>query len=162
MAGGTLTNTEKGAIQRHMGVNVPCCYVDGLTCRDYFFGCVASVCLNGLLMQLHRKGTVGKAAAGPCGALFYCEACYPCVVTDYCCVLSTLAGTDDELVVALIYADNRAKLLKDAGVTTSYSISSAQQFCGLCYCTPCHNAAIARMLTPTGYGSFWCGPPGPG
>ena len=158
MADNTLTDDEMAVIVRHMGQNVHCCSTDGLTCRDYFFGCVASECLNGLLMQLHQKGTVGDGTTEPCCTRLYCEACYPCVITDYCCLVTLCADSDE--IRALIYADNRSKLLKDAGSTTPFSNSFAQQYCPLCYCTPCHNAAILRGLTPIGYGSFWCGLPG--
>ena len=155
------------AVRRHMGMEQTPCDVDNLQCRDFFFGCCAGQCVYGLLMHLAEpNGNVTKEKAGVCGQALFCPVCYPCVITDGCICMSFAGSigndaTDSQLGSAAVSAYNasiRAKLLRRAGDTSSIATSFIQQFCGPCFCTPCHNAAIVREIRPAGYGKFWCPP----
>lgn len=156
------------SVNRHMGKNLTLCDCDHVICSDVLCAFCAGQCINGLLMQLAEpNGNVTRDKSGSCGESFYAPACYPCVITDGCvclCVANAAASqaTNDSTATLLVEGYNatvRDKLLKRANADpTMLSTSFIQQFCGVCFCTPCHNAAIVRELRPPGYGTFWCAP----
>ena len=163
-----ITKTEaqvRQAIRRHVGKKVTFCDTDHLICADCVCAVCAYPCLSGLLYQLADGKNVHKADAGVCNPL-YDPSCYPCVITDGCVclgIISVCTGLIANNDNAQFIVDNtvqtgiRAELLTRAyendGALGNFATSGIQQFCGPCFCTPCHNAALIRELEPEGYGS---------
>ena len=148
-------------IRRHVGPEVSVCDTEGLICRDYICGCCASQCVFGLMMQLaNANGGVTAEDSGTCGQSFYIPACYPCVVTDGCCVIGAVSQFDDPDVQraasAAIEYNMRQRLMARAGVANPAATALLQVCCPVLFCTSCHYAAVARELRPPGHGSFWC------
>lgn len=163
----------RNAITEHISRDIELCDTQGLTCRDCVCGVCAGQCILGLMWQLSNpSGNVDKASSGGCGRSLYVPACYPCVVTDGCCVyaavdtLQSSAPNDRgaELLSTVVTTGARLRVrdkLKARAGDTSGGVSESllQICCPVCFCTPCHNAALIRKLRPPGYGSLWCPPP---
>lgn len=161
--------TIRNAISDHISRDIEICDTRGLTCRDCVCGVCAGQCILGLMWQLSNpSGNVDKPSSGACGRTLYVPACYPCVITDGCCGYAAISSLDDvdksgairTVVETGARLRVRDKLKARAGDTFGgVSESLVQIVCPLCFCTPCHNAALIRKLRPPGYGGLWC--PGP-
>lgn len=153
-----VSNVELSqAIKRHVGRELSCCDLEGLRFRDCICAFTGSWCISGLLMQLASKeGNVDKERAGSCGESCYYPRCYPCVVTDGCLCQCCANCDESEATLFLVRTAVRKKLVDKVGNTSDWVLPCLQQYCGICYCAPCHDAALVREIRPRGYGTLWC------
>lgn len=154
------------SIKRHIGKKQTLCDTDHLHyCFDCVCGVCAGMCIQGLLIQLSlENGGLDREHAGACKQLYF-PACYPCVITDGCVCVGLIRQVIGQLCSNNNFGDAAANaylvkvrddLAKQANADATTPMNTVQQFCGPCFCTPCHYAAIVRELRPEGYGWFWC------
>ena len=147
-------------------VVVQLCNTNGLQCRDFVCGCTASLCVAGLMIQLSQTESIRKDASQETSCC-YVEACYPCSVTNGCVGLgimemwpsqsNSLEANAFAVSEAAITSHYRTALKKKYNASPEeLSSTFCEQYCGNCFCIPCHDAAVLRLLRPHDYGSFWC------
>ena len=138
---------EKTAAETYLK-NLGCCHVT--SCNACFFGTCASCCVTGLMIQKANKNNVDDG---------YCQACYPCVITQDCCtysacfvVLSLLPCLAClNIFQACTNWTVRRTLMENAKVDRPTPFTTTLHvLCPLCFCTPCNDAEYVIKIKNAG------------
>ena len=147
MAQETVEKAAKDYLQ-----DLECCRVPNP--KACFYGTCASCCVTGLMIQQVNRKSVEKKDAGFCGCCYF-EGCYPCVITDDCCIYSACFAILSVLPCLAIlnvfqFCTNwtvRRELIQKASDKRPGCFSTTfHVLCPLCYCTPCNDAEYVMLI----------------